>query len=64
MLDTVTSLAKQAGSRLDITDDRVPGEAHEFTCTATLTQVQREAVNEIDCLAPGGRPTCGNALEV
>ncbi len=47
MLDTVTSLAKQAGSRLDITDDRVPGEAHEFTCTATLTPVQREAVNEL-----------------
>jgi len=47
MLDTVTSLAEQAGSRLDITDDRVPGEAHEFTCTATLTPVQREAVNEL-----------------
>ena len=38
MLDTVTSLAAQAGSRLNITDQRAPGTGQDFTCTATLTQ--------------------------
>jgi hypothetical protein len=31
MLDTVTSLARQAGSRLNITDQRSPGTAQDFT---------------------------------
>lgn len=44
MLDTVTSLAAQAGSRLDITDERTAGAQHEFTFTAALTTVQRAAV--------------------
>jgi superfamily II DNA or RNA helicase len=44
MLDTITSLAAQAGSRLDITDERTPGTQQEFTFTATLTSVQRAAV--------------------
>jgi superfamily II DNA or RNA helicase len=47
MLDTVTSLAAQAGSRLNVTDDRSPGTSQEFTCTATLTAVQRDAVTEL-----------------
>ena len=47
MLDTVTSLAGQAGSRLKITDDRSPGTSQDFTCSATLTAVQRDAVAEL-----------------
>jgi hypothetical protein len=47
MLDTVTSLAAQAGSRLDVTDERAAGTEQEFTCTATLTAVQRDAVTEL-----------------
>ncbi len=46
MLDTVTSLAGQAGSRLDVTDQRSPGTSLDFTCTAALTAVQRDAVTE------------------
>jgi superfamily II DNA or RNA helicase len=47
MLDTVTDLAAQAGSRLDITDERTPGTAQELTLTATLTPSQRAAVTEL-----------------
>ena len=47
MLDTVTDLAAQAGSRLDITDERMPGTAQHFTFTATLTPPQRAAVTEL-----------------
>src|ERR1700678_967082 len=47
MLDTVTSLAAQAGSRLNITDHRSPGTAQEITCSAVLTPVQRDAVTEL-----------------
>jgi superfamily II DNA or RNA helicase len=47
MLDTVTSLAAQAGSRLDVTDERTPGTQQEFTFTATLTSVQRAAVTDL-----------------
>ena len=47
MLDTVTSLATQAGSRLDITDHRSPGTAQEITCSAVLTPAQRDAVTEL-----------------
>lgn len=47
MLGIVTDLAAQAGSRLDITDERTAGIEQEFTFTATLTDVQREAVAEI-----------------
>jgi superfamily II DNA or RNA helicase len=47
MLDTVTSLAAQAGSRLSITDHRSPGTAQEITCSAVLTPAQRDAVTEL-----------------
>jgi superfamily II DNA or RNA helicase len=47
--DTVTSLADQAGSRLEITDDRARGAAQEYTFTATLTGEQREAVRALAC---------------
>jgi len=47
MLDTVTDLAAQAGSRLDITDERTPGTAQELTLTAALTPPQRAAVTEL-----------------
>jgi len=47
MLDTVTDLAAQAGSRLNITDERTPGTAQELTLTATLTPSQRAAVTEL-----------------
>jgi hypothetical protein len=43
MLDTVNSLAEQAGSHLEVTDERSAGTAQEFTYTATLTTVRREA---------------------
>jgi superfamily II DNA or RNA helicase len=47
MLGTVTDLAAQAGSRLDITDERAPGTAQEFTFAVTLTTPQRAAVTEL-----------------
>jgi superfamily II DNA or RNA helicase len=47
MLGTITDLTAQAGSRLDITDERTPGTTQEFTFTATLTPPQRVAVTEL-----------------
>lgn len=47
MLVTVTDLAAQAGSRLNITDERTPGTAQQFTFTATLTPSQRAAATEL-----------------
>ena len=47
MLDTITDLAAQAGSRLDITDERTPGTTQQFTFTATLTPPQRAAAAEL-----------------
>jgi superfamily II DNA or RNA helicase len=47
MLGTVTGLAAQAGSRLEVTDERAAGAGQEFSFTATLTGVQREAVTEL-----------------
>jgi superfamily II DNA or RNA helicase len=47
MLDTVTSLAAQAGSRLDITDERAEGAGQECSFMATLTGTQRDAVAEL-----------------
>jgi superfamily II DNA or RNA helicase len=47
MLDTITSLAAQAGSRLDVTDRRSPGTAREITCSAVLTPAQRDAVAQL-----------------
>jgi hypothetical protein len=43
ILDTVSSLAGQADSRLNITDQRSTGASQNFTCAATLTPVQRDA---------------------
>jgi len=45
--DTVTSLAAQAGSRLEVTDDRAQGTDQEFTFTASLTGEQQEAAGEL-----------------
>jgi superfamily II DNA or RNA helicase len=47
LADTVASLAEQAGSRLEITDERTPGEAQEFVFTATLTGPQHDAVDRL-----------------
>ena len=46
-LDTVASLAAQAGSRLDVTDERTPGTQQEFAFTAMLTSVQDAAVTDL-----------------
>jgi superfamily II DNA or RNA helicase len=47
MLEVVTSLAAQAGSRLSITDHRSPGTPQDVTCSAILTPAQRDAVTEL-----------------
>jgi hypothetical protein len=47
LADRVTSLAEQAGSRLELTDERAPGHPQEFTFTATLTGPQQDAVNAL-----------------
>lgn len=47
LADAVASLAEQAGSRLEVTDERTPGQARDFVFTATLTAPQRDAVNSL-----------------
>jgi len=47
MLDTVTSLMAQTGSRLEIADERAAGTRQDFAFTAALTSVQRAAVTEL-----------------
>jgi hypothetical protein len=47
MLSTVTSLAEQAGSRVETTDERAAGTPQQFTCYATLTPTQAAAVAEL-----------------
>jgi superfamily II DNA or RNA helicase len=44
LADRVTSLVEQAGSRLDLADERSSGQPQEFTFTATLSRPQQEAV--------------------
>jgi superfamily II DNA or RNA helicase len=44
MLATVTELAGQAGSKLDVTDERSVGAASTFACSAVLTDPQQAAV--------------------
>lgn len=45
LIDTVASLVEQAGSRLELADERVSGQPQEFTFTATLTGPQHDAVD-------------------
>src|SRR5262249_23428864 len=47
MADKVASLVEQAGSRLDLTDQRDQGKAEEFTLAATLTDAQRQAAETL-----------------
>jgi superfamily II DNA or RNA helicase len=47
LVDMVTSLVEQAGSRLELTDERASGNPQEFTFTATLTGQQRDAVDSL-----------------
>jgi hypothetical protein len=44
MPTTVTELATQAGSKLDLTDERAAGGTQAFTCSAVLTGPQQAAV--------------------
>jgi hypothetical protein len=44
MLTTVTDLAAQAGSTLDLADERAVGTTQAFTCSAVLTGPQQAAV--------------------
>ena len=43
LLDTLTNLIEQLGSRLEITDHRVVGESQTFTFAATLNEAQQAA---------------------
>jgi superfamily II DNA or RNA helicase len=47
MLTTVTELAAQAGSKLDLTDERAGGTTQAFTCSAMLTGPQQAAVQAL-----------------
>ncbi len=44
MLTTVTELAAQAGSKLDLADERAAGTTQAFTCSAVLAGPQQAAV--------------------
>jgi len=47
MAEKVALLVEQAGSRLDITDERDQGTAREFTLTAILINAQRQAAETL-----------------
>jgi hypothetical protein len=59
MLGTVTSLAEQAGSRVEIADERAAGTPQGFTCNATLTAAQEAAASELIRI---GNPRYQNVL--
>jgi len=54
MLTIVTELAAQAGSKLDITDERAAGITQAFTCSAVLTGSQHAAVQVLTGIARSG----------
>jgi superfamily II DNA or RNA helicase len=47
MLTTVTELAAQASSKLDLADERADGTPQAFTCSAVLTAPQQVAVRAV-----------------
>jgi len=47
LASTVTSLAEETGSRVEITDERSAGTTQDFTFAGTLTSTQRAAVDEL-----------------
>ena len=47
LMGTVAALAEEAGSRLEITDERPAGTEQKFTFTGKLTSVQQEATTEL-----------------
>ncbi len=47
LADRVTTMAEEAGSRVEITDERATGTTQDFAFAATLTPIQRQAVNEL-----------------
>jgi hypothetical protein len=59
MLATVTELAAQAGSKLELTDERAAGTAQGLACSAVLTGPQRAAV---EALTGIGNPRYQNLL--
>ena len=47
LIGTVASLAEEADSRLEITDQRSAGSQQDFTCAAKLTGMQQAAADEL-----------------
>lgn len=47
LIETVAALAEEAGSSLEITDERSAGVEQDFTFTGTLTGLQRDAVSQL-----------------